>query len=226
MTRYWLATGLLLFVFLGLFLLVEPLHISFLVDPAHMMNTRSLSAALAGVALLVADVILPVPSSLIMIANGALFGVGLGTFLSLIGNLGAAVTGFLLGRRSETLLARFVPHEERSRANRLLREWGLLAIIITRPIPLLAETTIVMAGASTMPWQPMLLASLAGSCPIALLYAFTGATAVNFESVVWAFGLALGVAGLFWSLRHRFKQEDLLPDGGGHAQRSDFLFRK
>jgi uncharacterized membrane protein YdjX (TVP38/TMEM64 family) len=104
MTRYWTITGLLLFFFLGTFLLVEQLNLSFLTDPHAALNARSVSAALAGIGLLIADVILPVPSSLVMIANGALFGFALGTFLSLIGNLGAALTGFFYWATGRTIV--------------------------------------------------------------------------------------------------------------------------
>src|SRR5215211_6626130 len=49
--------------------------------------------------LLVVDVVLPVPSNLVMIAHGALFGVAIGTFLSLVGSIGAALVGFAIGQR-------------------------------------------------------------------------------------------------------------------------------
>jgi uncharacterized membrane protein YdjX (TVP38/TMEM64 family) len=119
------------------------------------MGINGINVALTGVGLLVGDIVLLVPSSLIMIANGALFGVAIGTILSIMGNLGAALVGFFIGRRGEPVLARFIPPEESSRANHFLNEWGLLAIIITRPVPLLLETTIIMAGASTMHWRSM-----------------------------------------------------------------------
>lgn len=200
MKRYWAAVGLLLLVFLVIFLLVEQLQLSFLADPDDLINSRNMGTALAGITLLVADVVLPIPSSLIMISNGALFGVPLGMLLSLVGNLGAALVGFFIGRCGEGLLARFVASDERARANRLLAQWGLLAIIVTRPIPLLAETLMVMAGASAMSWSSMILAALVGSFPIALLYAFTGAMAANLDNVVLSFGLTFVMAGLFWGI--------------------------
>ncbi len=205
MKSYWIATSLLFLFFLAIFLLIERLNPALLTDTHSLMNARDLSAALTGIGLLVADIILPVPSSLVMIANGALFGLAWGTFLSLVGNLGAALTGFFIGRRGELLLARFVPPKERNRANDLLAEWGLLAIIITRPVPLLAETTMIMAGASTVKWKPMILASLAGSLPISLLYALTGVTAASFDNTILTFGLTLLVAGLFWGLGRYFE---------------------
>ncbi|HXW01594.1 MAG TPA: VTT domain-containing protein, partial [Anaerolineae bacterium] len=127
----------------------------------------------------------------------------LGTVLSMLGYLGAGLVGFLIGRHSEAILARFVPPEEQARADRLLNEWGWFAVIMTRPLPLLAETTAIMAGASAMTWRSMLLASLAGSLPVALLYALTGATAANFDSIVLSLGFALLMAGLFWMAGRR-----------------------
>ena len=205
MKRYWTVIGLMFLFFTAVFLIVEQLNPSFLTNPPNFMNARSIGAALAGVVLLIADVILPVPSSLIMIANGALFGVALGTVLSMLGYLGAGLMGFLIGRRSEALLARFVPPEEQARADRLLDEWGWFAVIMTRPVPLLAETTAIMAGASVMTWRSMILATLAGSLPVTLMYALTGATAANFDSIVLSLGLALLMAGLFWLIGRRLR---------------------
>jgi uncharacterized membrane protein YdjX (TVP38/TMEM64 family) len=201
--RYWTVISLVFLFFIVIFLVAEQLSPSFLTDPHTFMNARSIATALAGVVLLIADVILPVPSSLIMIANGALFGVVLGTVLSMLGYLGAGLVGFLIGRRSEAILARFVPPEEQARVDRLLDKWGWFAVIMTRPVPLLAETTAIMAGASVMTWRSMMLATLAGSLPVTLLYALTGATAANFDNMVLSLGFALLMAGLFWVIGQR-----------------------
>lgn len=205
MFRYCLLVALLLLIFLGFFLLVEGLQPTLLVQPHQVMVTGSLGAALIGVGLLVADVVVPVPSSLVMVAHGALFGVIWGTILSVVGGLGAALVGFAIGRRGGPLLARFVPPEERARADRLLAKWGLLAVVLTRPVPLLAETTAVMAGASPLGWRGMMLASLSGVLPAAILYAITGATTMSLDSAWLTVGLVLLVAGLFWGLGRRLE---------------------
>jgi hypothetical protein len=59
--------GMLAF-FLGLFFLVEGLGIPLLVEPTPWLNRGGVPAAALGVGLLVADVLLPVPSSLVMVA--------------------------------------------------------------------------------------------------------------------------------------------------------------
>jgi uncharacterized membrane protein YdjX (TVP38/TMEM64 family) len=158
--------------------------------------------------LLIADVLLPVPSSIVMVAHGALFGVLWGTILSLLGSVGAAAFGFAIGRRGGALLERVVTPAERARASSILVRWGTLAIIVTRPVPLLAETVAIMAGASTMSWRAVIMASIAGSLPPSLLYALTGAAVANLQNTALMFGIVLLVAGLFWLIGIRFSHKE------------------
>ncbi len=200
MQRYWLVVGLLLLLFLVLFLLVETARVPLLTDPASWLQRPGPLAAILSVGFLVVDVVLPMPSSLIMIANGALFGVVGGTLLSVIGTMGAAIVGFVLGRRSEALLARFVSPAEQAQGDKLLHQWGTLAILVTRPVPLLGETVMIMAGASTLRWKPVMLAALAGSLPRALLYALAGTVSTSFQHSSLVFGSMLLLAGVFWGM--------------------------
>lgn len=205
MKRYFLIVAAITGFFLFLFLVVEALGIPLLIDPTPSMRHGGILAAALGVGLLIADVLLPVPSSLVMVAHGALFGVVRGTLLSLLGSEGAALFGFAIGRRGGKLLGRLVSAKERARADQMLARWGALAVIVTRPIPLLAETVAIMAGASPLDWGRMALAALIGSLPPAILYALTGATVANFQSTSLMFGIVLLVTGLFW-LAGRFSE--------------------
>ncbi len=199
MKRYLLIMSSMIAFFLALFFVVEALGVPLLADPTPWMQHGGILAAALGVGLLIADVLLPVPSSLVMVAHGALFGVWIGTLLSLLGSVGAALFGFAIGRRGGKLLERIVSPAERKRADHLLARWGALAIVVTRPIPLLAETVAIMAGASlSLSWGRMALAALVGSLPPALLYALTGATVANVQSTSLMFGVVLLVTGSFW----------------------------
>jgi uncharacterized membrane protein YdjX (TVP38/TMEM64 family) len=199
MKRYLLIMSSMIAFFLALFFVVEALGVPLLADPTPWMQHGGMLAAALGVGLLIADVLLPVPSSLVMVAHGALFGVWIGTFLSLLGSVGAALFGFAIGRRGGKLLERIVSPAERKRADHILARWGALVIVATRPIPLLAETVAIMAGASSsLGWGRMALAALVGSLPPALLYALTGAAVANFQSTSLMFGVVLLVTGSFW----------------------------
>ncbi len=169
-----------------------------LTDPHPWLGKGGWVAAAVGVGLLVVDVLVPVPSSAVMVAHGALFGVVAGTLLSLTGGVGATLFGFFLGRRSRGLLGRLVSVEEQRRAERLLHRYGALAIIVTRPVPILAETTAIMAGASSLRWRTAALAGLVGNVVPACVYAIAGAVAASFDSQVVVFASVLAVATLFW----------------------------
>jgi uncharacterized membrane protein YdjX (TVP38/TMEM64 family) len=200
MRRYWLVVTGMLVMFTALFVVVEALDIPLLTGREPVLQQASLAAALVGVALLVIDVVLPVPSSLVMIAHGAAFGPLLGTALSLFGSLGAALVGFAVGRRGGRLLDRLVPADERRRADALLTRWGVLAIVVTRPVPLLAETTVVLAGASPLGWRRTAIAALVGSAPAAVLYALAGSVAAGLANPAAVFALVLLLAGATWAL--------------------------
>ena len=197
--------GGMLALFLLLFFLVEALGVPLLADPTPWLNRGGFWTAALGIALLVADVLLPVPSSIVMVAHGALFGVLVGTLLSLLGSTGATLFGFWIGRRGEKLLDRLVPPAERERADRLLKRWGMLAIVVTRPIPLVAETVAIMAGASPLSWGRTALAALAGSLSPALLYALTGATAGRFQNTALMFLFVLLITGIFWLVGRKIR---------------------
>jgi uncharacterized membrane protein YdjX (TVP38/TMEM64 family) len=198
MKSYAVGAGAVFAAYLLLFLLVEVAGVPLLADPSPWLREADVPAALVGVSLLVADAVLPVPASLVMIAHGALFGVALGTLLSLLGSLGAMLVGFALGRRGGALLTRFVSPQERATADRLLARWGALAIVVTRPVPLLAETTAVVAGASSLGWQRATLAAFAGAVPTAVIYALAGALAVGLGSGALVFAATLAALGGVW----------------------------
>jgi uncharacterized membrane protein YdjX (TVP38/TMEM64 family) len=205
MKRYLLIILTMMALFLGAFIVVEALGVPLLTDPEQWMNAGGITAALIGFALLVSDVLLPVPSSLVMVAHGALFGVWIGTLLSLAGSLGAALFGFAIGRRGGKKLDTLVTHKERIRADALLESWGVMAIVITRPVPILAETVSIVAGTSSLSWKSMALASLAGTFPAALLYAITGAAVADLQSSTLIFGLVILIALLIGLVTHALK---------------------
>jgi uncharacterized membrane protein YdjX (TVP38/TMEM64 family) len=192
------AGGTIFVAFLILFLIGEAWRLPFLADPATQLRQADLLTALLGVGLLMADAALPVPSSLVMILHGTLFGVGLGALLSMVGGTGATAIGFALGRRGGPLLARYVPRQEWAMADRLVERWGAMAIVVTRPVPLLAETVAVLAGASTLGWKKSTLAALIGTIPAALIYALTGAAVVRLGSSALVFVAVMAVAGCTW----------------------------
>lgn len=194
-----------LFVILS-FVLFEWLEIPLLKDPTYLLEKGGLTAALISISLLGLDILLPIPGSIIMIGNGAIFGTLIGAAVSLIGALIANITGYFIGKKSGQWLHRFVTIEERQQASRLMQRWGMIAVIVTRPIPILSESVIVMAGTTLLPFNRMLLATFLGLLPSVLIYAITGAYAVTIGNQVLGFLIVIGIAFVFWLVGYLFKR--------------------
>ena len=152
------------------------------------------------VGLLVADVFLPVPSSLIMVLSGAAFGVGWGALLAFAGSIGGEWLGFELARRYGTgLSSRFVGDAaEVARLNRILLKHGAAAVVVTRALPVMMETMSVVAGLSTMGRGTFLVASVIGTAPIVVVYAYAGAMSRETGSLVPAIVILVAVAAAGW----------------------------
>ncbi|MEV5769049.1 VTT domain-containing protein [Micromonospora sp. NPDC052213] len=143
------------------------------------------------------------PASLIMVANGALFGVLPGALLSMVGGLGATLAAFGIGRRGRGVLTRITTPAQRTRAEALLERYGLVAVCLTRPVPVLAETVAMLAGTSDLGWGRVTLAAGTGVLPASLLFAAAGAAGQRAEHHLLFIAL-LGLAALgAWMLRHR-----------------------
>lgn len=179
----------------------EAFHVTLLVDPADRMAGSGAAAAL-GVGLLVADIALPVPSSVVMLAHGALFGVVPGAALSLLGRTGNAVVGVLAGRGAGALLGRR-SGADGGRAAELVGRWGLPAVVLTRPVPVLAESTLVAAAALGLSPPAVVVAAVAGALPEAVLYAWAGAAAGSYVSAAVVFVAVLALAAGVWLVAAR-----------------------
>ncbi len=134
-------------------------------------QTTKWAIALTGVALLVADVLLPVPSSIVSISLCLLLGPAWGVPAVFAGMVGAFALGYLAG---------LMLPAERLRAWVGARTWdslaagrqttGMLWIASSRPIPVIAEVTAILAGSLRLPFGPSLLAAAASSLLVAAAY--------------------------------------------------------
>ena len=172
--RPWTLVGGLAAALLVVFLIIEWAQVPLLVDPGPSLHTVSVMAAMMGVGLLVGDAVLPVPSSLVMVALGATFGLAGGIALSVLGSMGGFALGYALGRRSQGAVTKAVDADDVERAAALVRRWGVLAIVASRPLPLVAETVAISAGAFGVRPASAFAAALAGSVGPAAAFSYAG----------------------------------------------------
>jgi uncharacterized membrane protein YdjX (TVP38/TMEM64 family) len=160
--------------------------------------------------LLAADIVLPVPSSLVMVLSGAAFGTLPGAAVALAGSIGGEWLGFELVRRyGRRMSAALVGEQEVERLDGFFRQYGAAAIIITRPLPIVMETMSVVAGLSTMSRLTFLTSSLLGTAPIALVYAYAGAKSREVGNVLPAAVMLVALSAGGWLL-YRVRLKDRL----------------
>jgi uncharacterized membrane protein YdjX (TVP38/TMEM64 family) len=160
--------------------------------------------AAAVVGLLASDVFLPIPSSIVSTAAGALLGVVGGTLSSWTGMTIGALAAWAVGRSvGRPGLRAWVGEVDLARAEVLTARSGALALVLSRPVPVLAEASALLAGACGMPLGRFLAASTLANLGISLAYAAVGATAADVSSFLLAFFGAIGVPGLAMLIARR-----------------------
>jgi len=186
-------------LFTAVILLRPPL----LMHPESRMESGTIPVALLSFGLLAGDVFLPIPSSILMTVNGRLFGFWMGAGISLAGYLVSGMVGYAVGHSFKRLITRAASESELKKADSLVSRWGLFAVILTRPIPILAETVTICAGAARMPFRRFVLGAFAGTLPITLIYAAAGAFASTFSAGLISAAAVLVLSGLAWAAGRR-----------------------
>ena len=147
-----------------------------------------------GVILLGSDVFLPIPSSVLAVFLGARLGLGVGVLAIALGlNLGTAIgygAGWYWGY---PLVRRFVSEEQRDTIQNLENRFSYLALAMVRAVPVLAEASVLAAGAARFKFRPTCLALLIANFSLAFLYAGFGSIG---QEIASPFLLLLGGIGV------------------------------
>ena len=153
-------------------------------------------AALAIGGLLALDVFLPVPSSIVSTAAGVLLGLWPGASVVWAGMTAGSLVGYFVGVRSAPLARRLVGPAGLARAGALADRYGPWAVVLCRPVPVLAEATVVLAGLVRAPLRRFLWLTAGSNLGIAVGYATIGAWSMRIESFLIAFIGAVAVPGM------------------------------
>lgn len=122
--------------------------------------------------------LVPVPRSLLAAVSGALFGVAGGIALSYGASLVAAALAFGIARRVGREAVEGLTGPRIARAERLLRNQGLVAVVVARLTPVAPFfATNYAAGISAVRGRDYAIGSLAGLAPGSIAWATVGASA-------------------------------------------------
>lgn len=141
--------------------------------------------AAAEVGVLAADILLPVPSSLVATLGGASLGVGAGTLCAWAGMTIGSLAGWWLGRTIGRRSLDTLDPAARASFDCRQRRVGPLLVVLTRPLPILAEAAALMAGAAGMSGRTFLAASGTANLAIAFAWSLAGSVGKAADSLQW-----------------------------------------
>jgi uncharacterized membrane protein YdjX (TVP38/TMEM64 family) len=136
------------------------------------------TVAVVIVGALTLDVFLPVPSSVVSTAAGALLGLWLGAVVSTVGMMLGCILGYWAGGQFGTpLVSRIVDRRDLEDVQAQFRRNAGWTLTLTRPLPVLAEASVLLAGLSALPVARFLVITSLANAGISTLYAMAGAKA-------------------------------------------------
>ena len=157
---------------------------------------------LAGIALLVGDLFLPIPGTAVMAGLGYVYGVVVGGFVSAVGSFLAGMLGYGLCRFfGRGVAVKLAGAEDLAKGERLFGRSGGWMVALSRCLPLLPEVIACLAGLARMPFGKFSLALACGALPVGFIFAGIGD--LGGESPALAIGLGLGIPPLLWLLAAR-----------------------
>ena len=162
-------------------------------------------AAAAGVGLLVADIALPIPSTIVMSALGATYGFWVGGLLSILGSMLAGLTAYGLARWAGRPAAIWIAGEDSLvRTEELFARGGAWLVLTSRWLPILPEAVACLAGLARMPFRTFFWALMVGSVPLGLTFAWVGTLTEDREGLALALSAGLPIGA--WLLSQRWRR--------------------
>ncbi|MGV3660759.1 MAG: TVP38/TMEM64 family protein [Prosthecobacter sp.] len=157
----------------------------------------------AGILLLVADIALPVPSTVVMSALGWMYGWWLGGLIAAAGSMLSGIVAYTACRWLGRGVARWLAGEEGLRkAEEIFEKRGGWLVALSRWMPVLPEAIACLAGLSKMRRRVFLPALACGSLPTGFIFAAIGH--LGQDSPGWAIVLSCLLPVALWLAAGRF----------------------
>jgi len=146
--------------------------------------------------LLASDIILPVPSCFASAACGLTLGFVYGTAASFVGMSLSCLAGYALGRLGTPAAKRMLGEKESEQLRSFQKKYGIWLVLALRPVPVLAEASILFSGIARQPFGKTMAIATLGNLTVSALYAAVGAYGEMKESTITAFIVSALLAGI------------------------------
>jgi uncharacterized membrane protein YdjX (TVP38/TMEM64 family) len=157
--------------------------------------------------LLIGDILLPLPGTIIMAALGYIYGPFVGGMLSGLGSFLSGAAGYWLCRMiGDRAARRILGARDYARGKAMSDKVGGLVVALSRWLPVFPEVVSCMAGLTRMRPIVFHVALLCGSLPLGFVYAYIGFSGI--ENPAFAMILSAGVPPVIWlTIRWIFRKK-------------------
>ena len=164
------------------------------------MASTPTAIVVAVVALLVLDIVLPIPSSLVCIAAFALLDPLVAFLTVCLGLTLSYFAGHILGATlNNAARDRVFTAQEFQILASLKFSNRVAAIVLSRPLPVLAEATAIYLGAVGTPLLPATFVAMLSNLGLAAMYWWIARTAQSQESLWLALLATMTLPAVFWA---------------------------
>jgi 3-dehydroquinate synthase len=160
-----------------------------------------------------ADILLPIPSSMLAVWGSVSLGPVAGFAAIWFGLCVSCVVGYGLGAMSNTWLLKklFIRTQDMLDARRLSTRYGSWALVMLRAVPVLAEASVITAGLMRMPFRHFMLITSMSNAGIALIYTLVGGYAQSQASFLAALIASITIPAAAWLITRLFTRTRLRP---------------
>jgi uncharacterized membrane protein YdjX (TVP38/TMEM64 family) len=157
-------------------------------------------AWLAGIGLLVSDLFLPIPGTVVMSALGYVYGPWLGGIFAAMGSMLAGIVAYALCRKMGRRAAEWIAGKEDLAKGEAIfgGSAGGWIVALSRWLPVMPEVIACLAGMARMPWRRFLVAMACGSVPLGFTFAAIGKWAHEHPGL--GLLLSAGLPPLLWAI--------------------------
>lgn len=161
----------------------------------HAETNRLMTGLLLSL-LLASDILVPVPSSLVSTACGMTLGFVGGLCASFVGMSVTAVAGYVIGRYASAPAEKLIGKNEVEMFRSFQQRHGVWLLLAMRPVPVLAEASVVFSGLSRQPFAQVLSMTALGNLAVSAVYAAVGVWGKLSDSFIPAFAASMALSGI------------------------------
>jgi uncharacterized membrane protein YdjX (TVP38/TMEM64 family) len=159
--------------------------------------------------LLAQSLFVPVPVTVLLVANGLAFGLWPGTLVSIAGASAGALAAYAVGRIiGRALLERLLPGPSVRWADQLMKEYGAWAIVVNRWLPgVPLDPVSYVAGLTRLPVLWFLALTVIGLVPATIATAYLGSQIAGDVPLEYWIGILLIACGIWfgWRVLRRYR---------------------